>query len=207
MITAIGDVLREAYKRGWITTRDGNVSVRRGNDFYISPSGVRKVNVFPETVLKAKVFGDILTWETVAGARPSGEIEMHRMLQTVGFGRKARSVLHLHPTYILAAIHAGWDLQRLAKEFPEVSRYTKVGPTVRDLPVTSKILAQETLIAMTDYTHETLEFDIVGQTSHGICAIGYSPWDAFEHVERLEHICKIVLLSGIKPPEEYDDQD
>lgn len=27
MLTAMGDVMREAYRRGWITTRDGNVSV------------------------------------------------------------------------------------------------------------------------------------------------------------------------------------
>ena len=29
MITAIGDVMREAYKRNWITTRDGNCSLRK----------------------------------------------------------------------------------------------------------------------------------------------------------------------------------
>ena len=27
MITAMGDVMREAYKRNWITTRDGNVAL------------------------------------------------------------------------------------------------------------------------------------------------------------------------------------
>ena len=38
-------------------------------------------------------------------------------------------------------------------------------------------------------------FDIVGQTGHGVTAIGPDPWSAFEHIERLEHICKIVLAS------------
>ncbi len=28
MLTAMGDVMREAYKRNWITTRDGNVAAR-----------------------------------------------------------------------------------------------------------------------------------------------------------------------------------
>ena len=27
MLTAMGDVMRTAYQRGWITTRDGNISV------------------------------------------------------------------------------------------------------------------------------------------------------------------------------------
>ncbi|NBU05660.1 MAG: class II aldolase/adducin family protein, partial [Sphingobacteriia bacterium] len=38
----MGDVMREAHKRGWITTRDGNISLRRDDKFYITPSGVRK---------------------------------------------------------------------------------------------------------------------------------------------------------------------
>jgi len=32
-----------------------------------------------------------------------------------------------------------------------------------------------------------------------VCAIGPNPWDAYEHIERLEHICEIVLRSGVKP--------
>ena len=44
-------------------------------------------------------------------------------------------------------------------------------------------------------------YDIVGQAAHGVCAIGANPWDAYEHIERLEHICEIVLKSGVKPYE------
>ena len=40
------------------------------------------------------------------------------------------------------------------------------------------------------------KYDIVGQEQHGVCAIAKNPWDAFEHIERLEHICQIVLASG-----------
>ena len=29
MLTAMCDVMKEAYRRGWITTRDGNVSVEK----------------------------------------------------------------------------------------------------------------------------------------------------------------------------------
>ena len=97
---------------------------------------------------------------------------------------------------------AGWDLQFLASQFPEVSRYTRVGPSVPVLPVTSPELAQATFEAMTDNKNtgsNILIYDIVGQAAHGVCAIGDNPWDAFEHIERLEHICEIVLRSGMKP--------
>ena len=45
-------------------------------------------------------------------AKPSGELEMHSRLQR--YHKKTRAVVHLHPTNILAAMYAGWDLQDLA---------------------------------------------------------------------------------------------
>lgn len=205
MLTAMGDVMREAHRRGWITTRDGNVSVRRKDSFYITPSGGRKVIIHPEFILKAKVMdNDTLDWKSGNIGKPSGELEMHQFLQTTDCFKGCRSVVHLHPTYTIAAMHAGWNLQELAAEFPEVSRYTRVGPNVPVLPVTSNALAKATFMAMVEVVdpgvlYTEVQFDIVGQAAHGVCAIGMSPWDAFEHIERLEHICQIVLASGVSP--------
>ena len=136
-------------------------------------------------------------------AKPSGELEMHDKLQR--YHRGTRAVVHLHPTNIIAAMFAGWDLQSLASRFPEVSRYTRVGPTVPVLPVTSTELANATWQAFTkpndggSSLNKRVKCDIVGQAAHGVCAIGPNPWDAYEHIERLEHICEIVLRSGVKP--------
>ena len=41
-----------------------------------------------------------------------------------------------------------------------------------------------------------IAYDIVGIKGHGVVAIDTTPWRAYEHIERLEHICKIVLASG-----------
>ena len=51
MLTAMGDVMRKAYDKGWITTRDGNVSLKRTDSsiLYITPSGWRKNNTPPRT--------------------------------------------------------------------------------------------------------------------------------------------------------------
>jgi ribulose-5-phosphate 4-epimerase/fuculose-1-phosphate aldolase len=203
MITAMGDVMRRAYEKGWITTRDGNVSLRRkGSDiFYVTPSGWRKTIIHPEHMIKIKLIpsGCMILDDH---AKPSGELEMHAKLQR--YHKKTRAIVHLHPTNIIAAMYAGWDLQDIAAEFPEVSRYTKVGPSVPILPVTSFELAEATFDAMTETATNRVKYDIVGQANHGICAIGPNPWDAYEHIERLEHICEIVLKSGKKPtPEQY----
>lgn len=206
MITAIGDVMREAYSRGWITTRDGNCSLRRSksNTLYITPSGVRKNIVYPETIKKIKILNrctstrnlgntvEILDLNDVKDA--SGELEMHWNIQKNC--KKTRCVLHLHPTYIVAAMHAGLDLKEISKDFPEIYRYTRVGPNVPQVPPISKELATLTSECLGVTLNSSIEYDIVGQKGHGVCSVGNNPWDAFEHIERLEHICKIVLASG-----------
>ena len=191
MITAIGDVMRQCYDKGWITTRDGNASLRRSNSpyIYITPSGTRKNKIEVESMIKMKIVeGKLIIPD---GMKPSGELHMHWNIQKNA--RKTTAVLHVHPTHVIAAMYAGWDLDKLAAQFPEISRYTRVGPNVPVLPVTSEILG--------DATWKHIDgFDIVGQDRHGICAIAGDPWSAYEHVERLDHICEIVLKSGVKPP-------
>jgi len=193
MITAIGDVMRECYNRGWITTRDGNCSLRRKNDnkIYITPSGVRKNIIYPETVEKIKIVnGDL---QLRPELNPSGELEMHWLL--LKNSQRTRCVLHVHPTHIVAAMYAGLSLSKIAADFPEIYRYTNVGPNVPVLPATSNELANSTFKNMT-CSNGKIKYDVVGQTNHGACSVGKNPWDAFEHIERLDHICQIVLASG-----------
>jgi len=63
MLTAIGDVMRRVYERGWITTRDGNISMRKreGKYLYITPSGWRKTIVHPEHVVRIEIVKEPLT--------------------------------------------------------------------------------------------------------------------------------------------------
>lgn len=200
MLTAIGDVMRKCYDKGWITTRDGNISLRHKNSstLYITPSGWRKTIIHPEHIVKCKLLEDSVF--VPGGAQASGELHMHWMIQ-----RRAcdvRAVVHVHPTHIVSAIFAGWDLQVIAGMFPEVNRYTRVGPSVPILPATSAELGNETAKLLGVSGDGTLRFDIVGQENHGVCSVAQDPWSAFEHIERLDHICEIVLKSGRKPNEQ-----
>ena len=193
MLTAIGDVMREAYKRGWITTRDGNCSVRMRNRpyLYITPSGVRKTIIHPESVIKIKIKGDELIFNP--SLRPSGELWMHWNLMKDS--KDTTSVLHLHPTHCVAAMYRGWQLNDIVKDFPEVFRYTRTGPNVPKLEATSPELAEPTYQKFLG-DDGRIAYDVVGQECHGVTAIAKNPWDAFEHIERLEHICQIVLAAS-----------
>jgi ribulose-5-phosphate 4-epimerase/fuculose-1-phosphate aldolase len=205
MLETICDIMVDAYKRNWITSRDGNVSIRHHDrdHFYITPSGVRKQTLQPDQFKKIKIVSSLMWQEEFysdisAKLKPSGEIPLHFGLQK-NMGQHStdvRVVVHVHPTYCVAAMHAGIDLSTISNQFPELNRYTKVAPNVGDVAPISQELA--------DRCHENLKlddygniaYDIVGIKGHGVVAIDTSPWRAYEHIERLEHICKIVLASG-----------
>jgi len=216
MLETICEVLEDAYKRNWITSRDGNVSIRHHDrdHFYITPSGVRKQTLQPDQFKKIKIWRTInsgvgtgafnynyeeLEYTDISkNLTPSGEIPLHFGLQKE-MGQhhgEVRVVVHVHPTYCIAAMHAGIDLSTISDAFPELNRYTRVAPNVGDVAPISQELA--------DRCHENLKldkngniaYDIVGIKGHGVVAIDTSPWRAYEHIERLEHICKIVLASG-----------
>jgi L-fuculose-phosphate aldolase len=93
-------------------------------------------------------------------------------------------------------MYAGLDLNEVAKDFPEVFRYTRVGPNVPKLPAISQELADQTSLTL-GLRDGVVKYDIVGQANHGVCAVGRNPRQAFEHIERLEHICQIVLAAGV----------
>ena len=208
MLETICDTLVEAYRRNWITSRDGNVSIRHHDrdHFYITPSGVRKQTLQPDQFKKigikqsgyGKYWTDLAYTDISANLKPSGELPLHFGLQRrMGqHSTDVRVVVHLHPTYCIAAMHAGIDLSTISEAFPELNRYTRVAPNVGDVAPISQELA--------DRCHENLglddqgniAYDIVGIKGHGVVAIDTSPWRAFEHIERLDHIARIVLASG-----------
>jgi len=209
MLETICDIMVDAYKRNWITSRDGNVSIRHHDrdHFYITPSGVRKQTLQPDQFKKIgittrpdSINGWVVLPYTDISEKlvPSGEIPLHFGLQKKMGQHKdeVRVVVHVHPTYCIAAMHAGIDLSTISDAFPELNRYTKVAPNVGDVPPISQELADQTLEKLQIDRDGNLPFDIIGIKGHGVVAIDTSPWRAYEHIERLEHICKIVLASG-----------
>lgn len=216
MLETICDILVDAYKRNWITSRDGNVSIRHHDrdHFYITPSAVRKQTLQPDQFKKIKInvginsgMGRGIYWysheemeytDISQNLKPSGELPLHFGLQKELGQHKndVRVVVHLHPTYCVAAMHRGIELSNLAKDFPELSRYTKVAPNVGDVPPISQELADQCFENLELDSEGNVKYDIIGIKGHGVVAIDTTPWRAYEHIERLEHICKIVLASG-----------
>lgn len=211
MLETVSELFQEAYRRNWITARDGNASIRwhDRDHFYITPSGIRKQSLQPEMFKKIGLVTG--TWavppfirdswheleytDISANLKPSGEIPLHWQLQRK-IDTEVRVVLHFHPTYTVAAMLAGIELGDLVQQFPELGRYSRVGATVPEVPPISEELADATVPALSLDPHTgACANHIVGIQRHGVVAVDTSPWRAFEHIERLEHICKIIMIS------------
>jgi L-fuculose-phosphate aldolase len=196
MINDIINILKEAYKKNWITPRDGNISYKSSgsNKFIITPSGLRKQELKESDFIEVEISDT--GWKQLNNfdKKPSGEIELHyELLKSF---KKDICVIHLHPTYTISAMYAGLNLSTLAKSFPELSRYTQVANNTENVPPLSKDLALQckSKLQFNSDRHEYTN-DIVGIPNHGIVSIGSNGYDALEHVERVEHIANIVLLS------------
>jgi len=214
MLETCCDILVDAYKRNWITSRDGNISIRHHDrdHFYITPSGVRKQTLQPDQFKKIRLVDSISatppfltkSWQEEyytdisSNLKPSGELPLHFGLQRAmgQHSNEVRVVVHVHPTYCIAAMHAGIDLSTISNSFPELNRYTRVAPNVGDVAPISQELADACHSNLGLDQEGSIKFDIVGIKGHGVVAIDVTPWRAYEHIERLEHICKIVLASG-----------
>lgn len=204
MLETMCDIMGAAYKTNWITSRDGNMSVRHWDrdHFYITPSGIRKQTLQPGQFKKMAITPDgpqYLPYTDISSNLvASGELPMHYgLLKKLPPDVETRVVVHVHPTYCVAAMHAGIDLSTIDESFPELNRYSKIGRNVGDVPPISQELADEVHKNMGLKEDGSTEFNIVGIKGHGVVAIGDTPWRAYEHVERLEHICKIILVSGV----------
>ena len=214
MLETCCDILVDAYKRNWITSRDGNISIRHHDrdHFYITPSGVRKQTLQPDQFKKIRLVDHVnptppfltKSWQEEyytdisTNLKPSGEIPLHFGLQKeMGqHSHDVRVVVHVHPTYCIAAMHAGIDLSTISNAFPELNRYTRVAPNVGDVAPISQELADQCHKQLQLDNEGNIAYDIVGIKGHGVVAIDTTPWRAYEHIERLEHLCKIVLASG-----------
>jgi ribulose-5-phosphate 4-epimerase/fuculose-1-phosphate aldolase len=210
MLDSIADVMKAAYEKSWISTRDGNASFRRKDEtfLYVTPSGVRKQHMNSEMMIKLELrkesdakygISHVRVMDNyqrkIIGLEPTGELPLHILLQKNL--PTNRVVMHLHPTYIIAAMYAGYDLQELARQFPEISRYTKVGPMVPNTPPISEELAFASIEAFgLDLETGEVKYDIIGLDRHGIVVVAEDAWSAFDHVERVESVCHMALAAG-----------
>lgn len=179
----IAGVCRRLYERGLIAGQDGNVSARLGDTLLVTPSGLSKVDVTPESLLTVSLDGTLLGGDDGA-LRPSSELGMH--LRIYARRPDVRAVVHAHPPVATGFGVAGEDL--LAGVLPEIIFLTGGAPLVP--------YASPGTPAVGDALEPYLErYDAWLLANHGVTTAGPSLTVAHQRMESLEHAARILLTA------------
>lgn len=180
---AIARVCRRLYERGLVAGPDGNVSVRLADgSILVTPSGVSKVDVTPEDLVRVGVDGAVLDGRRA----PSSELHMH--LRIYARRRDALAVVHAHPPTATGFAVAGESF--VAPVLPEVILQMGEVPLVR--------YATPGTVALADNFEPYLDHhDAFLMANHGATTIGATLELAHQRMESLEHAARIILTARL----------
>lgn len=164
---------------GLVVGAGGNMSMRDGDDMYISPSGFD----LKETTDSDWVKVNIATGEILSKLKPSSEVLMH--LECFRRNKNINAVLHAHPTYSIAVSSTGQDIPPMFPDFPAMVK--KIAYIDYVIP-TTHVIADAVAEAVTDSQSIVLR-------NHGVLTVGATMKEAFFYMQLTEEAAKVYTVS------------
>lgn len=185
----IVEVCRRLYSHGWLAATDGNVSIRLQPDRIVAtPTGIHKGYMSADDLIVVDSKGGKIT-----GTRePSSELRMH--LAAYQTRPDIRAVVHAHPTNCIAFSLAGVSLAQCL--LPEiVFTFGSIPTTAYATPTTEEVPRE--------IVRWVRQFDAMLLDRHGSLTVGPDVFDAYNKLERMEHVAEITFrarqLGPIRP--------
>jgi L-fuculose-phosphate aldolase len=184
---------REAYQRGLIVARGGNLSVRlSGEEFLMTAHTAALGFLNPDGFVVVDLEGQVVNGK----GKPSTETKLHTAIYR---DTEAGAVVHLHPPYTNVLAVRGIELKPMTFESSLF-----LGPTTpmvsQDSPSVTKL----------DGVIEALNLsNIIIIKEHGTVAVGDNIWDAFFLTEILEEAALMSYLDktlGLPGPEKEENK-
>ena len=185
----IVEVCKRIHGRGWISSTDGNVSVRLRDDrILITPTGIHKGFMSERDLIVADLSGKVIAGK----AKPSTEIVLHATCYRER--PEVNAVVHAHPTMSVAFSLAGITLAKCL--LPEVVFTLGSIPTADYAPPATEEVAE----SIRKYIKE---YDAIILERHGSLTVGEDVFSAYNTLERMEHVAEITYharqLGAITP--------
>ncbi len=177
LIVEIGKLM---YDKGYVTSSDGNISYRLGENLILAT---------PTQVSKGRMSEDMMALTDLDGKalndkRMSSEIKMHLLIYNMR--PDINAVCHAHVPHGTAFAAAG-----LAIDAPILS---EVILTLGCVPLTA--YGTPSTPELTDALKPYVEHhNALLMENHGVVAYGKDLWQAFDRLETLEHTAKIAILA------------
>jgi L-fuculose-phosphate aldolase len=168
------------YKKGLMTSTDGNISVRLRDRILITPSGIHKGFIKPEDFIVTDLIGKKLSGE----GNPSQEIAMH--IEIYAQRTDVQAVIHAHPIYCIAFTLAGLSFGKAY--LPEVVLSVGEIPIVPYSTPTSYEVADNLRSYIARHNAVILD-------RHGSVTVGKTLFEAFCLLERIEHVAQTLFVA------------
>jgi L-fuculose-phosphate aldolase len=185
------ETCQKLHSKNLLAAADGNVSVRLSEDrILMTPSGKPKSFIHPEDMAILTLSGQVLQ------GNPSSERKMH--LKVFQSCPEAQAVIHAHPptAVALSIARPQW------KEVPCES-FAELILAMGSLPIAP--YARSGTSEMAEVLHPYLQDGARAMIlqRHGALTWGESLMEAYMGMERIEHICEVLmkaeLLGGATP--------
>ncbi len=195
----ICEIGRNLWIRGMVASNDGNISVRIGDDRFITtPSGVSKKYMKPDMMITMNSSNEIIY--APEGYKPSSEFRMH--LKCYSVRPEVNAVVHAHPP-----IATGYAVANVPLDDYNMSEAVML---LGSVPVAKYATPGSDDVA--ESISEYLPYhDAIMLANHGVVTMGPDLMKAYFRMESVEQVAKTTIVSkllggtGELPREKIDD--
>jgi L-fuculose-phosphate aldolase len=181
------------YRQRMTTTSGGNLSIRDGDDIWITPARVDKGSLRRTDIVRVRADG------TVEGPhKASSELPFHQAIfQARG---DLRGIVHAHPVALVAF--------SLVREVPNTRLFPQARFVCGEVGFAPYALPGSGQLAQNIAATFARGFDCVVLENHGVVVAGATLSQAYQRFEALEFAAKTIIKGRMLGPVEYltDDQ-
>lgn len=165
---------------GLVVGAGGNLSMRKGDYMYISPSGFDLKEIKDEDWVKVNIHSG----EIIGDLKPSSEVLMHlSCYQTRG---DIDSILHAHPTYTIAVSATDKKIPSLFPDFPAM---------IKSIDYLDYIIPTTNLLS--DAIEKSVKnHDVIVLRNHGVLTVGQNMKEAYYYLQLVEESAKIFSIAS-----------
>lgn len=162
-----------------VGTYEGNLSIRRGEKVYVTPSGRSKAELSEGQIIVTDLKGNRIEGDLA----PTSETPMH--MTCYDLREDVGAVIHCHAPY--ATAYAQQNIEIVNKISPEfMMLYGKVPLLKYGTPGTDKIVE--------DLEKYINEYDVFLLANHGVLAVGETLMEAYSKTVSLELLLKTEII-------------
>lgn len=175
----IVEVAQMMNRKGLVGTYEGNISAKKGNKVYETPTGNSKELLTEGKIITVDMDGNLLEGEL----KPTSETPMHTICYTLR--DDVHAVVHCHAPYCTAFAQA--NMEYVDKVSPEMNiLFGKVPCLKYGTPGTPELIEE--------FPKYIKDYDVVFLAQHGVLGVGETVLEAYSKIMSVEMLLQVYYI-------------